>query len=98
MSRFWQHFISNGSGDLPVPGPEPTPPPSEGEALDAFSRVVVYVAETLRPAVVNLRGERGRSGGSRPRLLLAPAGFLLTNHPLVQGPRPLPGRLRGRRA
>ena len=58
MSRFWQHFITNG-GETPA---SPTPPPqqpSDGEALDAFSRVVVTVAEKLRPAVVNLRVGQG---------------------------------------
>src|SRR5258708_38193229 len=98
MSRFWQHFISNGSGDLPVPGPEPTPPPSEGEALDAFSRAVVYVAETLRPAVVNLRGERGRSGGSRARILSTPQCCFLPNPRLFQRQGTLPAAPRARPA
>jgi S1-C subfamily serine protease len=85
MSRFWQHFISNGSeGNLP-PSQFPDPPPSEAEALDAFSQVVVRVAETLRPAVVNLRGRRGRSEGSGSGILFTPDGFLLTNHHVVQG-------------
>jgi S1-C subfamily serine protease len=93
MSRFWQHFISNGSGELPLPGPEPTPSPSESEALDAYSRVVVHLAETLRPAVVNLRGERGRNSGSGSGILFTPDGFLLTNHHVVQGQRKLRVRL-----
>jgi S1-C subfamily serine protease len=57
------------------------PRPSDAEALDAFSRVVVDVSETLRPAVVNLRV--GRGGGSG--VLFAPDGFLLTNHHVVRG-------------
>jgi len=94
MSRFWQHFISNGAGELPVPPPQPTPPtPTEGEALDAFSRVVVHVAETLSPAVVNLRSERGRNGGSGSGVLFTPDGFLLTNHHVVQGQRRVRVRL-----
>ncbi len=92
MSRFWQHFISNGSGEMPVPPPQPPPPPSEAEALDAFSRVVVHVAETLRPAVVNLRG-RGRNSGSGSGILFTPDGFLLTNHHVVQGQQKLRVRL-----
>ena len=55
--------------------------PSDAEALDAFSRVVVDVSESLRPAVVNLRV--GRGGGSG--VLFAPDGFLLTNHHVVRG-------------
>ena len=33
----------------------------EHEALDAYSRVIVTVAEALGPAVVNLRAERARA-------------------------------------
>jgi S1-C subfamily serine protease len=85
MSRFWEHFIANGpewKAEPPVPSPGPGP--SEDEALDAFSRVVVKVSENLRPAVVNLRGTRGRSEGSGSGILFTPDGFLLTNHHVVQ--------------
>jgi S1-C subfamily serine protease len=78
---YWQHFISNGFGSLPEPQP-PDPLPSEDEALDAFSRVVVQVAEKIRPAVVNLRGARGRQG-TGSGLLFTPDGFLMTNHHVV---------------
>ncbi len=84
MSRFWRHFISNGAdaGQPPdVSGPEP----DEREALDAYSNVVVRVAERLRPAVVNLRTGRGRREGSGSGVLFTPDGFLLTNHHVVQG-------------
>ena len=84
MSKFWNHFISNGfeSEELSQP---PEPIPAESEALDAFSRVVVRVAEVLRPAVVNLRTERGRAGGTGSGFLFTPDGFLLTNHHVVRG-------------
>jgi S1-C subfamily serine protease len=81
MSRFWQHFLSNGSSapqELP-----PDPLPAELEALDAYSRVVVRVAETLRPAVVNLRAGKARDGGSGSGILFTPDGFLLTNAHVV---------------
>jgi S1-C subfamily serine protease len=83
MSRFWRHFITNGSdwtsGSLP-----PDPIPSEGEALDAFSRVTVHVAEVIRPAVVNLQGDGRGARGSGSGVLFTPDGFLLTNHHVVQ--------------
>ena len=79
MSRFWQHFISNGGETSPFPQPEPTPP-EEVEAMDAYSRVVVNVADRLRPAVVNLRGRRGGEGSG---ILFTPDGFLLTNAHVV---------------
>jgi S1-C subfamily serine protease len=83
MSRFWRHFITNGSDWHSDPVP-PEPPPDDSEALDAFSRVIVRVAETLRPAVVNLRGPQGRSESSGSGILFTPDGFLLTNHHVVQ--------------
>jgi len=82
MSRFWQNFISNGSGALHGV-PPPDPPPEEEQALDAYSRVVVRVAETLRPAVVNLRSGQGRGEGSGSGILFTPDGFLLTNAHVV---------------
>ena len=92
MSRFWQHFISNGDNASAGP-PEPDPGPDEAEALDAFSRVVTRVAEQLRPAVVNLRVGRGRQGGSGSGVLFTPDGLLLTNHHVVAGAQEVRVRL-----
>jgi S1-C subfamily serine protease len=84
MSRFFQHFLANGPEWTSEPQP-PSQPPSDDDALDAFSRVVVRVSEQLRPAVVNLRPRRGRSEGAGSGTLFTPDGFLLTNHHVVQG-------------
>src|SRR5260370_30664817 len=78
MSRIRPYFIS---GD-PEPAPDlpnPKPSPDEAEALDAYSRVIVHVAEALRPAVVNLQSGRGRDGGSGSGVLFTPDGLFLTN-------------------
>lgn len=84
MSRFWQHFMTNG-GETTSGDQRPlAPSPDETEALDAFSDAVVRVADALRPAVVNLHGESRRSG-SGSGVLFAPDGFLLTNHHVVRG-------------
>jgi len=84
MTRFWQHFVTNG-GDIPAGEQGPLgPQPDETEALDAFSNAVVKVADALRPAVVNLHGESRRSG-SGSGVLFTPDGFLLTNHHVVRG-------------
>jgi S1-C subfamily serine protease len=83
MANISPDFIAGEPG-IPPATPEPTPPPSEVEALDAFSRVVVHVAETLRPAVVHLEANRGRRGGAGSGILYTPDGFLLTNHHVVQ--------------
>jgi S1-C subfamily serine protease len=66
---------------------------SEDDALDAYSRVVVDVAERLAPSVANLRVMRsGRNGGQVPAgagsaVALTPDGFLLTSAHVVAGPR-----------
>jgi S1-C subfamily serine protease len=83
MSRFWEHFINNGSGSVHDPSP-PDPPRDELDALDAYSRVVVRVADALRPAVVNLSVGRGRRQGSGSGILFTPDGFLLTNAHVVR--------------
>lgn len=81
---FRQHFIGDSGGFVEGQIP-PEPDPRELEALDAYSHVVVRVAEMLRPAVVHLRGGRGRRGGSGSGILFTPDGLLLTNHHVVAG-------------
>jgi S1-C subfamily serine protease len=61
---------------------------SETEALDAYSRVVVEVAERLAPSVANLRVMRRTRGGQVPSgagsaVALTPDGFLLTSAHVV---------------
>jgi S1-C subfamily serine protease len=63
----------------------------EAEALDAYSRIVVEVAERLAPSVANLRVmRRGRGGqipaGAGSAVVLTPDGFLLTSAHVVTGP------------
>src|SRR5262249_31350034 len=83
-------FINNGF-ESELPSQPPDPPPSDDEALDAFSRVVIRVSDALRPAVVNLRGMRGRGEGSG--VLFTPDGFLLTNHHVINGQKRVGVRL-----
>ncbi|MBD0290053.1 MAG: trypsin-like peptidase domain-containing protein [Thermoleophilia bacterium] len=66
------------------------PRPSEGEALDAYSRTVVAVADALAPSVANLRVTRpGRGGrvaaGSGSAVVLTADGFLVTSAHVVAG-------------
>jgi S1-C subfamily serine protease len=63
----------------------------EADALDAYSSVVVEVAERLAPSVANLRVMRRSRGGQVPAgagsaVALTPDGFLLTSAHVVAGP------------
>jgi S1-C subfamily serine protease len=77
-------LIGDGSGSSHTPDPSDADK-REHEALDAYSNVVVQVAEQLRPAVVNLRAGQGRRQGSGSGILFTPDGFLLTNDHVVHG-------------
>jgi S1-C subfamily serine protease len=68
-----------------TPGSSP-----DGEALDAYSRVVTSVAEHLIPRVASLRVARRVRGGMRTEgagsaVVITPDGFLLTSAHVVQG-------------
>ncbi len=71
--------------------PDSTAAAREAEALDAYSSVVVDVAEKLAPSVANLRvTRRSRVGqvpaGAGSAVALTPDGFLLTSAHVVAGP------------
>jgi S1-C subfamily serine protease len=62
--------------------------PAGSEALDAYSRIVVQVAERLAPSVANLRITRRTRVGNVPAgagsaVVLTPDGFLLTSAHVV---------------
>lgn len=72
--------------------------PREEDALDAYSRVVVDVAERLAPSVANLRLMRRTRGGQVPTgagsaVALTPDGFVLTSaHVVASRGSGTPGR------
>jgi serine protease Do len=64
---------------------------AEKEALDAYSRTVVGIAELLAPSVANLRITTRTRGGNVPAgagsgVVLTPDGFILTSAHVVAGP------------
>jgi S1-C subfamily serine protease len=61
--------------------------PDDTEALDAYSRVVTHVAESVTPAVANLRIRRGRAAGGGSGVVITPDGFLLTSAHVVEAAR-----------
>jgi S1-C subfamily serine protease len=70
---------------------EPVLPADDEEALDAYSRVVVGVAELVSRSIGSLRVmRRGRSGrvpaGAGSAVALTPDGFMLTSAHVVSGP------------
>src|ERR1700752_4463163 len=68
----------------------------EAEALDAYSRIVVDVAERIAPSVANLRVMRRGRGGQVPggagrAVALPPDGFLFPSAHVVSGPTQVGG-------
>jgi S1-C subfamily serine protease len=64
------------------------PSPEDTEALDAYSRAVMAVAERLAPSVASLRVMRRTRGGQMPAgagsaVVVTPDGFLVTNAHVV---------------
>src|SRR4051795_5198981 len=72
--------------------PTDAAPPTDAEALDAYSRVVITVAGDLAPSVANLRVNRRMRGGRTAMgggsaVVIAPDGYLLTSAHVVEGSR-----------
>lgn len=62
---------------------------ADGELLDAYSRAVVSVVETVSPSVVHVQVKGERNGrpaqGSGSGVVVSPDGLILTNNHVVDG-------------
>jgi S1-C subfamily serine protease len=62
-------------------------PTSDRELLDAYSRAVIQVVDTVGPAVVNIgvgrATRRGEQNGAGSGVVIAPDGYILTNSHVV---------------
>jgi serine protease Do len=80
--------LLDGGAASAQPAGEPDQLP-DAEALDAYSRAVMSVADRLGPSVANLRVERrtrrGRAQGGGSGVVIAPDGYLLTSAHVVDG-------------
>ncbi len=88
MNSSTLHFLAGAEGDSAGSASEERP--SDGEALDAYSRVVTAVARDLAPSVANLRvtrrlrgGRTAMGGGSA--VVITPDGFLVSSAHVVEG-------------
>ena len=77
-------------GNIGQPSSDGAAKSEEDAALDAYSQVIIRVAETLIPSVVNLRvtrrawrGEPAEGGGSG--VVITPDGFILTSAHVLAG-------------
>src|SRR6187399_579918 len=65
------------------------PEPDDLDLLDAYSRAVIGVAERLAPSVVSVRvmaenGQGGTGQGAGSGFVIAPDGFIITNHHVIE--------------
>ncbi len=96
MDKISHKLFQHAGGSPPVSaqkghGTSPDTGESDADLLDAYSRAVVRVVESVGPAVVsvvagkNLQGRRGEQMGAGSGVVVAPEGYILTNNHVVQG-------------
>jgi S1-C subfamily serine protease len=81
-------LVSTGDPDRASAEP-PRDAATDQELLDAYSRAVIHVVDTVGPAVVNIgvgrATRRGEQSGAGSGVVIAPDGYILTNSHVVHG-------------
>ena len=88
-SEFPRLVAIDNSASPPPDGAPVSPAAREKQALDAYSSLLVDVAEAVSPCVVRLdilRGD-GQRAGSGSGFVVTPDGLILTNSHVIQGGR-----------
>ena len=91
MPKRWQKVLGTSGEEMAAGQRKPSAkasPPNKSALLDAYSQVVVGVAEKLSPAVVHIsmtgRGKK-EVRGTGSGLIITPDGYALTNRHVVHG-------------
>ncbi|MDE2018537.1 MAG: trypsin-like peptidase domain-containing protein [Hyphomicrobiales bacterium] len=71
--------------DLPRPEAAPVDAPDDSFALDAYSRTIARVVETVGPATLRIEVGAGGRGGAGSGVVVSPDGLVLTNSHVMAG-------------
>jgi S1-C subfamily serine protease len=91
MDAQLEHILKLINGDIDTPDPSDdsdkgTASSADLELLDAYSRAVVSMVDSVGPAVVSISSAKNQSDqvGAGSGVVIAPDGYILTNDHVIQ--------------